>query len=35
MGICKLSSTNNQIEFYWGINSPAPEQGAIALGRAQ
>lgn len=35
MGICKLSSTNNKIEFYWGVNSSASEQGAIALGRAQ
>ncbi len=35
MGIAKLSYSDEQLKFYWGVNSPAPEQGAIALGRAQ
>ena len=35
MGIAKLSYSDEQLKFYWGVNSPAPQQGAIALGRAQ
>jgi len=35
MGIAKLSySPQNTLEFYWGLNSTAPQIGSIALGRA-
>lgn len=36
MGVIKLVKAENQtIKFYWGLNSPTPEVGAVALGRAR
>ena len=35
MGIVKLSiSPEDQLQFFWGMRSPAPENGAVALGQS-
>jgi len=35
MGIVKLSiSPEGQLQFYWGMTSPTPENGAVALGQS-